>query len=270
MDYVLGALMRGIDASPLANRTALIVHSDHGDYGGDWQAVEKWPGGMEDVLTRVPLLARLPGGAKGVRVAAPVMSIDLYPTMLELAGVPTTNLSAVQFGLSLVPYMQSGAAPPQLVHDFVYSEGGYSNFMEYEPNDPQQRSDYSDPKGFYYPRGREELGAPLHIDRVVMMRNATAKLVYRPRGVSELYDMASDPRELMNVYANASYAALRAEMTDGLLRWLVLTSDVTPVDDDVRGLPAAPKPPFPWPPKAPAPGEAAGVAPERAKLRRAK
>jgi choline-sulfatase len=30
VDYVLGALMRGIDASPLANNTALFVHSDHG------------------------------------------------------------------------------------------------------------------------------------------------------------------------------------------------------------------------------------------------
>jgi choline-sulfatase len=277
VDYVLGTLMRGIDASPLANRTALLVHSDHGDYGGDWQAVEKWPGAAEDVLTRVPLIVRIPGGAAGVRVAAPVMSVDLYPTLLELAGIARTNLSSVINGLSLMPWLAGGVPPPQQQqHKFVFSEGGYSNYNEYEPNDPAQHADYADPTGAYFPRGREELDRPLDIDRFIMvrrcrgskqragrsphllpllrrgpsqMRNATAKLVYRPRGVSELYDMVADPRELLNVIDTASFAPLRAEMTAELLRWLVLTSDVTPTDDDPRGLPATPVPPFPWPPR---------------------
>jgi arylsulfatase A-like enzyme len=250
-DFVLGALVRGVDASPMADRTAIFVHSDHGDYGGDWQAVEKWPGGMEDVLTRVPLIARVPGAAAGRRVAAPVMSVDLFPTLLELAGVARGPRASVVNGLSLVPWLGLGGAPLPASgpHAFVYSEGGYSNENEFEPNDPAQAADYANPRSLYYPRGREELVAPLHIDRVVMMRNATAKLVFRPRGSSELYDMAADPRELFNVFENASYAALRAELTDGLLRWLVLTSDVTPMDDDPRGLPPTPVPPFPWPPR---------------------
>ena len=256
VDFVLGELMRGIDASPMANRSALIVHSDHGDYGGDWEAVEKWPGGMEDVLTRVPLIARVPGGAAGGRVAAPVMSVDLFPTLLELAGVARGNRSSVINGLSLVPWLKTGGAPPTQ-HLFVFSEGGYSNENEFEPNDPSQAADYANPKSFYYPRGREELERPIDIDRVVMMRNATVKLVYRPRGASELYDMVADPRELMNVYDNSSFAPLRAELTAELLRWLVLTSDVTPMDDDPRGLPPTPTAPFPWPPRA-RPGEEEG------------
>ena len=251
VDYILGELVRGIDASPMANRTALIVHSDHGDYGGDWQAVEKWPGGMEDVLTRVPLIARVPGGAAGVRIAAPVMSVDLYPTLLDLAGIARGARSSVINGLSLVPWLTGGAPPaPQQQHRFVFSEGGYSNANEFEPNDPAQAADYANPKSLYFPRGREELERPLDIDRVVMMRNATAKLVYRPRGACELYDMAADPRELMNVYDNASFAPLRAELTAELLRWLVLTSDVTPMDDNPRNSPKSPVPPFPWPPRA--------------------
>ena len=34
--------------------------------------IEKWPGGADDVLTRVPLFARIPGGAAGAVVRAPV------------------------------------------------------------------------------------------------------------------------------------------------------------------------------------------------------
>ena len=46
--------------------------------------MEKWPSGLEDVLTRVPLLIRTPGGTPGV-VAEPVQLFDLVPTLLELA-----------------------------------------------------------------------------------------------------------------------------------------------------------------------------------------
>ena len=43
MDYVLGVLLDGIDASPavIANNTVVVMTSDHGDYAGDWRCVEK-------------------------------------------------------------------------------------------------------------------------------------------------------------------------------------------------------------------------------------
>ena len=43
-------------------------------------------------------------------------------------------------------------------------------------------------KAMYYPRGLEE-SQPNGSPRAVMVRNVTAKLVYRPTGVSELYDL---------------------------------------------------------------------------------
>lgn len=61
--------------------------------------------------------------------------------------------------------------------------------MEVEPNDPEQRSTYADPHNMYYPRGQEELsnGPPApHCPRAVMLRNASAKLVYRSAGKSLL------------------------------------------------------------------------------------
>ena len=38
-----------------------------------------------------------------------------------------------------------------------------------------------------------------------MAKNATYKLVYRPEGVSELYDLAADKREMNNVYGQEKY-----------------------------------------------------------------
>ena len=35
-----------------------------------------------------------------------------------------------------------------------------------------------------------------------------------------------------------------------MLDWLAQTSDITPLAEDPRDSPAAPKPPFPWPPGA--------------------
>jgi hypothetical protein len=152
--------------------------------------------------------------------------------------------------------------------------------MEVEPNDPAQQSVYSNPKGYYYPRGQEELnnGPPVpHCPRAVMLRNATSKLIYRsagnywiwcneectrdftlsiffnPRctgGASELYDLTADPRELTNLYGLPESAAMQAELSAALLEWYVDTADVTPLTEDDRGLPPSPpNPPFPWPPK---------------------
>lgn len=248
VDYILGVLLDGLDASPLDNNTVLIASSDHGDYQGDFQAVEKWPGGLEDVLTRVPLVIRAPGGVSGLRVKNPVMSIDLFPTILDLAQISLGPYDSVNFGISLLPWLMN-ATIPQNAHLFVYSEAGYSNYNEYEPNDPAQRSVYNDPTNMYFPRGKEEIEAPLDIDRAVMIKNSTHKLVFRPRGTSELYDLTVDPHELMNIFNVPSYTTMQTELLLEMLKWLILTGDVTPTDDDDRGLPPTPIPPFPWPPK---------------------
>ena len=71
----------------MADRTAIFFSSDHGDFGGDYGLVEKWPGSMADVLTRVPLYARIPGGAVGHVTNAPVQTADVLETMLDLGGV---------------------------------------------------------------------------------------------------------------------------------------------------------------------------------------
>ena len=52
--------MAALEESGLSASTNVAVWSDHGDYAGDYGLVEKWPSGLEDVLTRVPLIIRAP------------------------------------------------------------------------------------------------------------------------------------------------------------------------------------------------------------------
>ena len=247
-DFVFGRLLDAIDAAPsVAARTGVILTSDHGDYAGDWHNVEKYPCALDDVLTRVPLIAAFPGGRAGAREAAPVEVLDLFATLLDAAGILGNEKKGIErhFSQSLLPLVMGAAQPPP-PRPFVFSEGGYvPGSIEIEPLDPAQAKEYANPWNLYYPRGAEERVAA-HCTRAISVRNATLKLVFRSApAASELYDLKADPRELVNVCD----AAAQAEMMLGMLDWLTATSDITPLIEDQRGVPAFPgPPPFPWPP----------------------
>jgi len=219
----------------VADKTAIFFSSDHGDFAGDYGLIEKWPGGADDILTRVPLYARIPGGAKGHVSRAPVQTADIMETMLALAGIQT---DWVRFGQSLMPQLLGGEGE---LSRRVYSEGGFSFRSELFPGGSDHVSD--DPRGMYWPRAQEEMaGNGTGSPKWVMMRNLTSKLVYRPKGTSELYDLQNDPRELTNLFSSLGYAALKAEMMEGLSSWLVETGDVPPLRHDPRGMPPYPHP----------------------------
>ena len=99
--------MAALEESGLSSSTNVAVWSDHGDYAGDYGLVEKWPSGLEDVLTRVPLIVRAPQSQlahaaeeKSHVVTSPVQLFDIVPTFLELAGIEEEH---VHYGTSLVP-----------------------------------------------------------------------------------------------------------------------------------------------------------------------
>ncbi|MEA3345207.1 MAG: DUF4976 domain-containing protein [Chloroflexota bacterium] len=70
-----------------------------------------------------------------------------------------------------------------------------------------------------------------------MIHTMDYKLIYRVEGLSELYDLRSDPRELNNLYGQSEYAEVQRGLEQRLLEWYVRTSDVVPFDEDPRGLP---------------------------------
>jgi arylsulfatase len=67
----------------------LIVTADHGEEFAEHGALGHGQG-LHEELVRVPLLIRWPAGiAGGRRIDEPVSLLDVYPTLLDLAGLPS-------------------------------------------------------------------------------------------------------------------------------------------------------------------------------------
>ncbi len=230
VDDLLGQLLTALDETGLADTTTVVAFSDHGDYAGDYGLVEKWPSAVEDVITRVPLIIRTPGGAANHVVSEPVELFDIMATTLELAGIEAHH---THFAQSLVPQLQGADGDPQRA---VFTEGGYAR---HEPLCFEGRPDRDqfarDARHIYYPKGELQQTHPDSVGRTVAIRTLTHKLVYRPTGVNELYDFQIDPQELHNRFGDPAYAQVQQALHTRLLEWYVQTSDVTPFEQDARG-----------------------------------
>jgi choline-sulfatase len=213
-DWLLGELMAALDRTRHASDTALFVFSDHGEWGGDYGLVEKWPSACDDVLTRIPLIARLPapesGAAKGHVSREIVELYDVMATCLELAGIPANH---THFARSLMPQLRGQRGDPDRA---AFCEGGYNRN---EPQAFEPMEDFESAANIYYPKVKLQNEHPETITRASMIRTLDYKLVARPDGQSEFYDLKKDPRELHNVYGERAYAARQEELHARRLDW---------------------------------------------------
>lgn len=85
VDHWVGEILNTLEASRLLDNTVVVFTSDHGEFLGEHLAWGKWHP-APDCVSRVPLLMSGPGIAPGVSDAL-VESVDIVPTLLQLAGV---------------------------------------------------------------------------------------------------------------------------------------------------------------------------------------
>jgi arylsulfatase A-like enzyme len=177
-------------------------------------------------------VVRLPGGKAAHAVDTPVELFDVTATVLELAGVQARH---THFARPLTPQLSGAPGDPARA---AFAEGGY------DPHEPQcfegrPAGDFAKwgPDNIYYQKGRLQQTHPASVCRAVMIRTAAHKLIYRTEDACELYHMAADPGELNNLYGRPEVAGLQQELEARLLRFMATTSDVTPFDEDPRGLP---------------------------------
>ncbi len=101
-DHQLGRLLDALARSAHAESTIIALWSDHGYHLGEknhWEKFALW-----EKSTRVPLVIVAPGQTTpGTLVQAPASLLDLYPTLLELAGLPP---KAGLEGDSLMPVLR--------------------------------------------------------------------------------------------------------------------------------------------------------------------
>ena len=103
-DHCVGTILQGLEGGPKRDNTIVVLWSDHGFHLGEkhqWAKRTLW-----EESTRVPLLVSGPGIAPG-RCGEAVSLLDLYPTLVELCGIPAPKKLD---GLSLVPQIRKPTA----------------------------------------------------------------------------------------------------------------------------------------------------------------
>lgn len=224
-DWLLGEVLEALERTNHSRDTAVLLFSDHGDYAGDYGLVEKWPSGLDDPLTHVPLIARIPGGKPGTTSGGMVELFDVMATCLELAG---TRAQHTHFAYSLIPQIHG---EPEGDGRAAFAEGGYNT---YEP----QCFEYPPPPGeLYHARLQLQVTQPQTVSRSAMIRTQDHKLVIRPDGQNEFYSYGDDPQELHNRFGDKSVAGVQSDLQQRLLHWYIDTTGIAPFDKDQRGLP---------------------------------
>ena len=86
VDSQVGRVLNALDADGAGSNTLVVLWSDHG-----WHLGEKGITGKNSLWersTHVPLVFAGPGVARGARCDQPAELLDIYPTLVELCGLP--------------------------------------------------------------------------------------------------------------------------------------------------------------------------------------
>jgi arylsulfatase len=194
VDDQVGRVLDVLMQTGLAGDTLIAFTSDHGDHLGDHRLLHKSGMTFYDVCVRVPLLIRYPQAFPvGVVCEELVESIDLAPTMLDVAGV---GVPETMQGRSLVGLAEGGIDDWR---DDAFSEIDlHINPRMHGPGHPGSR------------------------DHVAMICTREWKYVHFPNlGIGELYDLERDPYELDNLFYDPARAGRVAEMRLRLLNRLM-------------------------------------------------
>lgn len=109
VDAQIGRVVAALDELGLAEETLVVLWGDHGFHLGDHGIWTKHTNYEE--ANRIPLVVVAPGVAKpGSSTRQPAESVDLFPTLAELAGLPAPSGPQPVDGLSLVPVLRDPGA----------------------------------------------------------------------------------------------------------------------------------------------------------------
>lgn len=180
VDENMGRILKYLEEKNTLDDTAIVYTSDHGYFLGEWRLFDKRL--MHEPSIRVPTMMRFPKRIlAGTIRDETVLDIDVAPTILDLAGVP---VPAHFQGKSLLPLSQT--ADPSFRKDWYY------HYYQGGDESPQNRG----------------------------IRTAQYKLIHYPDEEPqefELYDLANDPGEEMNLYGNPDHAALLQRLRNRML-----------------------------------------------------
>jgi len=165
IDDKIGEVLSALEATEQSEDTIIVFVSDHGDMLGErglWFKMSFLEGSA-----RVPLMIAAPGLPAG-RIETPVSTMDVNPTLADLAGIDLGEILPWTDGETLVPLARGEARTAPVL-------------MEY---------------------AAEGSEAPL-----VAIRQGQWKYIHCELDPPQLFDLDADPHELRNLAQDADYAA---------------------------------------------------------------
>lgn len=222
-DHFVGLLREELERQGIADNTWIIYTADNGrPFPRDKTRV--FDSGMA-----VPLIITRPGHTEPGRSASLASSIDLAPTILELAGLDGSE--RIQ-GVSLAPVI---ADPAAVVRDVIYSVHNWHVFQAhvrmvrhgdhvYARNAFPERRLWSIEASLRYPSGAELATAR----DAGTLTEAQQEVFLQPRPAEELYHLPGDPLQLDNLAANPEHAPVLDHLRALLDRWVEQTGDSVP------------------------------------------
>ena len=220
MDAWAGSLIKEIKDAGLYEETIIFFWADH---GVGLPRAKRWLYGSG---THIPLIVRVPGKEGGQIDTQLVSSVDLGPTVLNLAGieVPDKLQGRAFIGDKL-------SAPRRFVfgardrmderYDIIRSifDGRYRYIRNFEPLKP-----------YYQYMNTPEKGATMREIRRAEKEGTltqTGKIFSTDKKpVEELYDFKSDPHEIRNLASDPDHSIILKKMRSNLAQWQSEIGDI--------------------------------------------
>ena len=220
-DDEVARILAYLDASKLADNTIVVVFSDH---GFEFFEHETWGQGnsaIGDFSARVPIIIADPRIRGPRRITQVVRTVDIAPTLLELAGLPVPDF--VQ-GVSLVPLMRGESLETELP---AFNETGV--WLTDLPGTPMNHLRYPHlPELLEIPNKKIGMISlkPKYVDIIIaakdrMVRVGDWKLTYQPLtdgAIYRLFNIREDPGCLHNVMEQ--HPRIAEQLKCLLDRWL--------------------------------------------------
>jgi choline-sulfatase len=178
IDDNIDKLLKTLEECGLAEDTLIVFSGDHGDMLGErglWYKMHWF-----EMAARVPLLVHAPKRFAAHRVSQSVSTLDLLPTLVELAGGQVDAGLELE-GHSLLPHLKG--------------EGGHDEVL-----------------GEYMAEGT--------VSPLMMIRRGPWKFVYSEQDPLLLFNLDSDPQELHNLAESSEHkGSLAGFLAEARERW---------------------------------------------------
>ncbi|QDT48501.1 Arylsulfatase [Symmachiella dynata] len=224
MDGVIGDVLAELDKQGAADNTVVVFLSDNG---------RPFPRGKTTVYdsgVKTPWIVRWPKQVTaGGSTDSLISSIDLSPTLLELAGL---DVGPTFQGKSFSAVLSD---PNAEVQDAVFAEHNWHDFNAHSRAIRTAQYKFIDNTYTDLPGTPPADAVRGETYQAMLKLRAQGKLTADqqqcftlPRPAEELYDLQNDPYELQNLANDPQFTAVRDQLRAKLSQWKQQTNDTVP------------------------------------------